>query len=386
MCIDTLHIKFIKGMTDEQRRLIRRNRDLEENIRSGIVSNPDYIDMDGVIESLTEAGYRVDDMRDSSSGNTDYAIFKVRNAEGRYLHINLKSRSRGSSNFQYLSLIDANPTYFQRWSDFWAVIEAMDGPSGINRVIDRGIVHRIDYHCDYMVPFADIMRGMYVSRGQTLFSYEDFDDDPHIEYRWNRGTLSSFKVGAGKSSLKIYDKAREEEKKARRMEGKIQRLLTGVTPPRAALSDDEEDDEEDDFDFGQSPRVEELQQYLAEIQASISQAQLPKTRIERSIIGAALVGEKWDNHDPKTAMLSQLPAHVRMITQGLWTPFEGVLLNHINMRSGRGVELDKTDGGKAIRHDVNTGLFMNVIKRLNEGRRFWTTHRAYFTIYPWKRE
>jgi hypothetical protein len=375
MCIDKLEIRFQEqrgGLGHQQYSLNR------EGIDAGVNPNPQWVNVDGIRESLRLAGYDLSE-RISGRGQRAYSLIEVLNPNGEKIGVTIKAGNmRGELNYAYVKSIIANPARFLGWSDFWAVIEAMDGPNSENRVIERGVIHRIDYACDYLVPIQEIMRGLYVSRSQNLFAYQDVQDDAYGEYRWNQGVFFSFKVGGKNKSFKIYDKGREEIKQLRRLE----RRLANESGAEVQTDDPEgEDDEDDDTWFSESDTIagQDIQRRLTALRANIARlSHEPRTRIERSLITPSVIRNAW-GLETGVPRLSGLMNHLNSIQIGHYTPFYGVLLNDIEMR-GRQFERRVLEA-QNIRHRVDIGLLMPLIKEM--GRSFWTGHRQYFEIYPW---
>lgn len=381
MCIDKLEIKFEELMGGLGHPLYLDDR---INIEEGVCADPRRINIEDIRESLITAGYRLSD-RSSGRGRNQYILLHVLDGGGEKLDIVLKAKNdtrRGRDrSYVYLSMIIANPSRFQRWRDFWSVMQAIDGVNGCNRVIERGYIQRIDYACDYRVPLQTIMRGLYVSRSQTLFAYDDFSDsDPYGEYRWNAGVFHSFKIGAGNKCWKVYDKGLEELKRLRRRESRL-REQSGENVSTSSSNDSEEEEENNDYaDFWEDGVSNlDFRTQLEAIRAEISQIQAaPRTRIELSIKTPAEIRRAW-RYGSGRPLLSELPQHLDLIQNGHYTPFQGVLLHGIEMRGAH--FLKRTLEAQRIRHEVDMGFLINVAKRM--GRRFWTEHRRYFEIYPW---
>jgi len=386
MCIDKLEIKFEEPRGGLGHQYYNANR---RNVDGGIASDPRRIDVDDIRQSLVTAGYGLSEVN-SGRGRRFYTLLHVLNENGERIGVTIRgkndTRPGRDTAYAYVNMIVANPARFTRWEDFWAVILAMDGMDGANRVIQRGYIHRIDYACDYHVQLQTVMHGLYVSRSQTLLAYDDFSDDPYGEYRWNAGIFYSFKIGSGNKSLKVYDKGREELKRFRRLERSTAELLGEALDADDADPDDypENDDEEDDDDLGwfsegNALPERELRVRLEALRGNIAQLQrFPRTRIELSLKTPAVIRDAWG--EALRPALSTLPHHLERIQFGHYTPFRGVLLNTIETR---GVHLEKrTLEAQHTRHEVHLGFLMNVAKRMGS-RRFWTQHRRYFEIYPW---
>lgn len=378
MCIDKLVIQF-----QEPRGGFSR----PDNINAGV--NPRMISADDVRESLIDAGYRLHEIS-SGRGQRYYSRIIVMDADGNHLGITIETGNSLYDNDDYLYVrrVTANPSLFSRFRDFWQVIQAMDGPGGVNGLIRRGYIYRIDYACDFRLPLQTIMQGLYVNYNQNLLAYDDFEsDNPYAEYRWNQGNFFSFKVNVGKNCIKIYDKGREELKRLRNLRNRYaEQIGEPVVSAESDLEEyDDEYDEVDDEEFdniqedeglpvtGLRSRLNALQQNIADYERS------PRTRIERSLVTPAVIRKAWGIRGNERPPLSSLPDHFRRIEAGHFSPFRGVLLSTIDMRGGH---LEKrTLEAISIRHDVENGLLMNVMKRM--GRRFWRQHRRFFEIYPW---
>lgn len=380
MCIDKLVIKF-----QEPRGGFSR---LNNSDWAG--SDLRLIDLDDVRENLRGAGYALQE-RSSGSGRTFYTLLTVVNQNGESAGVVIKARgilSSSGDDYQYVKEIIANPSSFTRFSDFWVVIEAMDGDAGL--ITQRAYIHRIDYACDYLLPIQAIMQGLHVSRAQTLLAYDDFaEDDPYSEYRWNSGIFFSFKIGAGNRSLKIYDKGREELKRLRRLERRCAARLEETIANNDDEDDDyddddddEDEDEDDTFDIESMDLSDQaIRQHMEGLRQNIIQYERhPRARIELSLNTPAVVRKAWGYGSGRPS-LSDLHDHFTRISDGHFSPFRGVLLSTIDMR---GADLEnRTHEAIAIRHDVENGLLMNFWKRMGR-RRFWAQHRRYFRIYPWR--
>ncbi|MDH5723274.1 MAG: hypothetical protein OEY94_08150 [Alphaproteobacteria bacterium] len=271
-----------------------------------------------------------------------------------------------NGNYAYLTKITCNPLSFGLWSDFWQVIEAMNdtqnrySPSNQDLILRRGRITRIDYACDYATDIMTIMRGLYIERGQSFYAYTDMDDEnPYLEYFWQRGQFNSFRIGKKNKVVKIYDKRLEE----------INRIRNSRSTP-------------------EDIRHENLERL---------QALPPKTRIEVSLTERNIINRIWNrtgrNSGTRPApTLGDLRHHLNTIivgdriTRSRSYPFAGILLNDIvtreSQRQGREFH-NRTNEARRTLSEVDMGGLINLYQRWAREGRFWQEHGNHFHIMHW---
>jgi len=258
--------------------------------------------------------------------------------------------------YLYLDKIEARPMFYSRFEDFWAVLQAMDdvivsGDSNHHRVIDQGYITRIDYTCDYRVPFIDIMQGLNINRAQTVIGFEDLEH-PYAQYEWRRGVLGSFQIGKMPKVIKIYDKLAQTQSQ----NADLNSAWDDENTSRPCTAQSHEDNS--------------------------------WTRIEIMATRQSYIADKiWNKyHDRGTdrygGWLRELPSHINDIRTSTNCPFKGILINHAVMR---GTDIDKRVPAQKLRHEVDMGFLMNVVQRLGSTQ-FWGHDRLRaFKLYPWLR-
>lgn len=307
-----------------------------------------FPDLQEVHHNLFSAGIPCSDINDAGGG---YFSFDVSHNNRKALTV----KGKGRGDYIFVTEILANPIRYTRWRDFWRVLEAMhegNVEDNTHLIINRGHITRIDYACDYCVPIVDIMRGLYVDNAISLTAYNDLEN-PYISRSWERGQFSSFVIGRKPRVIKIYDKLLEQRNRRGARNNNLDDAWsdTPTARPRQIVDD------------------------------------VPWTRIEISLYGQSRIADRWNSfiegyNAPHhyTGMLSELPNHVSELASAMNCPFEGILLNHIKMRSTR---LSKNLEAQRIRHEVELGLLMNVYLRMRHEGNFWEDHLDKFSIYPW---
>lgn len=313
MCIDTLHVDFRTPYSPT----LSRSDDVDRDV-------PDYQSM---IDALEEEGYEVADYSWNRGGVTRFK-FKIKINGCTAMEV---TGSAYNTNYARLDALKCNPSRFGSYEDFTHVLRIMWANS-YNDILRTGKVKRIDYACDYLMPFRDLIGGLYYGANSTVYGYRDMDS-PYEEYQMSHGGISSFKLGMKYKVIKAYDKARQ-----------LRYIGTLNTTGRSR------------------------------IEVSLTQNNQIKGRW-------GCMGRVYE------ATLGELDDHLRDIAAGRCKPFEGILLNH--------VLLDTSDqhGFTRVENEANSRLrFLaseGVLNRITQETRyydqdFWEAHANAFALIPFR--